>query len=110
MRDSQQVLEILLDSIHKKGMTEKDCLLMVNINTSFFTEWKKGRVKNPSYNNIVIIADFLELDLNYLFLGKPYLQKQIEQTELLEVVKSQQETIKTLSDTVKNLSGGKMKK
>ncbi|MDR0305759.1 MAG: hypothetical protein LBI42_02860 [Chitinispirillales bacterium] len=71
---------------------------------------EKGRVKNPSYNNVVTISDFLELDLNYLFLDKPCLQKQTEQTELLEAVISQQETIKTLSDTVKNLSDGKMKK
>ena len=67
MNNSQEILNILLQNIQRKGITEKACLNECNINTSFLTDWKNGRLKNPSYDKIVKISVFLNLDLNYVF-------------------------------------------
>lgn len=69
MNNSQKILDILLQSIQKKNTTEKKCLLDCGINTSFLTDWKGGRLKNPAYDKIVKLAEYLEIDLNYLFTG-----------------------------------------
>lgn len=70
MNNSQKILEILLQYIQKNNTTEKQCLIDCNINTSFLTDWKAGRLKNPSYDKIVKLAEYLNIDLNLLFLGK----------------------------------------
>ncbi|MDE6835189.1 MAG: hypothetical protein K2J39_13230 [Ruminococcus sp.] len=70
MNNSQAILSILLQYIQKNGTTEKQCLIDCNINTSFLTDWKGGRLKNPSYDKIVKLAGYLNIDLNLLFLGE----------------------------------------
>ncbi len=70
MNSSYEILDILLQYIQKNGTTEKQCLIDCNINTSFLTDWKNGRLKNPSYDKIVKLAKYLNIDLNLLFLGK----------------------------------------
>ena len=69
MNNSQEILKILLQYIQKNGTTEKQCLTNCDINTSFLTDWKGGRLKNPSYDKIVKLAEYLNIDLNVLFLG-----------------------------------------
>lgn len=68
MRTNEEILKILLTSIKSKGFTEKDCLLSTSINTSFLTDWKKGRLKTPSYDKIIKLAQYLDISLDFLFL------------------------------------------
>lgn len=63
------ILSILLQNIQNKGITEKECLKMCSINTSFLTDWKSDKIKNPSIDKVVKLANFLNLDLNELLLG-----------------------------------------
>lgn len=69
MNDSEKVLQIILQEIRQKRITEKDCLIACNINTSFFTDWKKRTYSKPSYDKVVTLANYLGIDLNYLFNG-----------------------------------------
>lgn len=69
MNNSKTILSILLQNIQNKGITEKECLKMCSINTSFLTDWKSDKIKNPSIDKVVKLANFLDLDLNELLLG-----------------------------------------
>lgn len=70
MNDSQKILSIIIENVKKNNITEKDCLLACGINTSFLTDWKNNKVKSPSYDKLVKIALFLNIDLYELFLGQ----------------------------------------
>lgn len=69
MKTSQEILNIIVNSI-PKDKSEKDCLKSCGINTSFLTDWKNGRIKNPSYDKIIKLAVFLNIDLYQLFFGQ----------------------------------------
>lgn len=69
VNNSQEILDIIVNSI-PKDKSEKDCLKACGINTSFLTDWKNGRIKNPSYDKIVKLAVFLNIDLYQLFIGQ----------------------------------------
>ena len=70
MNDSQKILNIIIENGKKRNVTEKECLLACGINTSFLTDWKNNKVKSPSYDKLIKIALFLNIDLYELFLGK----------------------------------------
>lgn len=70
MNDSQKILSIIIENVKKSNVTEKECLLACGINTSFLTDWKNNKVKSPSYDKLIKIAQFLNLDLYELFLGE----------------------------------------
>ena len=103
MNNSQEILKILLQYIQKNGTTEKQCLTNCDINTSFLTDWKGGRLKNPSYDKIVKLAEYLNIDLNVLFLGttnnkqEPFDENKKE--EVSEKIKVQSDNI-TVKDEV----------
>lgn len=64
------MLEKILQNIQLTGITEKECLKSCGINTSFLTDWKSDKIKNPSVDKIVKLAVFLDIDLYDLLLGK----------------------------------------
>lgn len=64
------VINTILYLIKEKGITEKECLKTANINTSFLTDWKNGRIKTPSYDKIVKLAEALNVSTDYILLGK----------------------------------------
>lgn len=70
MNSSEDILNILINSIKSQGFTEKECLQATQINTSFLTDWKKGKIKTPSYDKIVKLAMHLQLSLDFLLLGE----------------------------------------
>lgn len=93
MNNSQEILNILLQNIQRKGITEKACLNECNINTSFLTDWKNGRLKNPSYDKIVKISIFLNLDLNYVFgkINDSPTKREIELLRLFRLLPEEQQ-------------------
>lgn len=70
MKNSQEILSTIMYYINKSGKTSKECLIACDINTSFLTDWKNGKIKMPSYDKIVKLAEFLDIDISYLFTGK----------------------------------------
>lgn len=70
MNNSEQVLQIILDSIESKNILKQECLNACGLSSTFFSDWKAGRFKNPSYDKIIKIAMYLNIDLYYLFCGK----------------------------------------
>lgn len=64
--DSQKVLERILELVKDNGITEKECLRACKINLSFFTDWKNGKLKTPSFDKISRIADYFEVSTDYL--------------------------------------------
>lgn len=70
MNTSEDILNILRNSIKSHGFTEKECLQATQINTSFLTDWKKGKIKAPSYDKIVKLAEYLQLSLDFLLRGE----------------------------------------
>ena len=70
MNDSQKILRIIIENVKKNNVTEKECLLACGINTSFLADWKNNKVKSPSYDKLIKIAQYLNVDLYELFLGE----------------------------------------
>lgn len=70
MNDSQIILKIIVEKINEVGLTEKDCLKSCGIGLNFLTDWKSGKSKFPSYDKIVKLSQYLNIDLDYLFLNK----------------------------------------
>ncbi len=70
MNDSQKILNIIIKNVKESNLSEKECLLACGINTSFLTDWKNNKVKFPSYDKLVKIAQYLNIDLYELFLGE----------------------------------------
>ncbi len=87
MNNSKIILGIILKNIQKKGLTEKQCLVECNINTSFLTDWKNEKIKNPSIDKIVKLSEYLNIDLNYMLLGKKVCMDELsdEEYNLLEI-------------------------
>lgn len=63
---SNNALETILSLIKKNDITEKELLKQCGINTSFLTDWKNGRIKNPSFDKLVKIAQYFDVSLDYL--------------------------------------------
>ena len=59
---SQRLKELRL----KKGLTQKDIADLVHVNRVTYTNWEKGN-REPSYENLVKLADLLEVSLDWLF-------------------------------------------
>lgn len=62
--------DILLNNIlfflKSKGISEKECLIRSNISTSFFSDWKAGRLKSPTFDKIFRISQTLEVSIDTL--------------------------------------------
>ena len=69
MNTSTQILELILKTIDEKKILKQDCINACGLSSTFFSDWKAGRFKSPSYEKIIKIAVYLDIDLYYLFLG-----------------------------------------
>lgn len=50
----------------KKGLTQQQIADLVHVNRVTYTNWEKGK-REPSYENLVKLADLLEVSLDSLF-------------------------------------------
>ncbi len=62
---SDNALGTILSLIKEHHLTEKELLKQCDINTSF-TDWKNGRIKKPSYDKLLKIAQYFNVSLDYL--------------------------------------------
>lgn len=60
------LLENILFAIKNQGILEKDCLLKAGINTSYFSDWKAGRLKSPTIDKIFRISQVLGVSIDSL--------------------------------------------
>lgn len=64
-----EILSRILDLCDKKNISERTTLIELGFSTSFFSEWKKGKIKSPSFDKIVKIADYFNVSIDYLVYG-----------------------------------------
>lgn len=62
--------EIFERLLKERGLKAADVARGTGLSSTFFTEWKKGKSKNPSPINLQKIANFFEVSLDYLMTGK----------------------------------------
>ncbi|WP_129588148.1 helix-turn-helix domain-containing protein [Clostridium minihomine] len=66
MYESRKLLEKILKAIDEQGLTAKECLIKSQVNTSFLSDWKNGKIKSPPFDKIYRIAKQLNLSLDEL--------------------------------------------
>ena len=69
------VIEMNIDSIiyknlehllEKNGISEKDCATDCGLNLNYFVNYRKNRTKHFKIHDLVKLADYFEVDINYL--------------------------------------------
>ncbi|WP_326840880.1 helix-turn-helix domain-containing protein [Faecalispora sporosphaeroides] len=60
------MLKQILNAIEQRQISEKECLVKSQVNTSFLSDWKNGKIKSPPFDKIYRIARFLNLSLDLL--------------------------------------------
>lgn len=61
-RFSQRLKELRL----KRGLTQQEIADLVHVNRVTYTNWEKGK-REPSFENLVKLADLFEVSLDWLF-------------------------------------------
>lgn len=71
------IYEILFRTIQQalkeNKMTEKECLSNSGVNKSFFSDWRSGRSKRQSFDNIYRICRYLNISIDSLEGNQPFL-------------------------------------
>lgn len=60
------LLTNILTIINAKGITEKECLEKAGLSTSYLSDWKSGKSKNPTFDRIYRIAKVLDEPIDKL--------------------------------------------
>ena len=83
MNSSKNIVDIITTRIKALGISEKKCLNDCGIALNFLSDWRAGRRDKPSYDKIAVLAEYLDIDLYFLFYGerKPYISE-FSETEL----------------------------
>lgn len=69
--ESNPMLKKILHAIEERRITEKECLIKSQVNTSFLSDWKNGKIKSPPFDKIYRISRFLNLSLDLLADNSP---------------------------------------
>lgn len=65
------IIERILNLIDKSGLKDKQVLKKLEIsNSSTITDWRSGKSKSPSAQNIIKFASFFKVSTDYLLTGK----------------------------------------
>ena len=52
--------------LEKNGITEKQCATDCGLNLNYFVNYRKKRTKHFKIHDLVKLADYFEVDINYL--------------------------------------------
>jgi transcriptional regulator with XRE-family HTH domain len=67
----EKVIARILDLIDHSGLNDKQILKKLNIsNTSTITDWRSGKSKSPSAQNIIKFSNFFNVSTDYILTGK----------------------------------------
>lgn len=84
MTISQRIFE----ELKKQGKKQKDLALYIGLSTSAVSDWKK-KGTNPAAENLSVIADFLNISIEYLLTGKekssPTVKMTADERELFDL-------------------------
>lgn len=87
MTISQRIFE----ELKKQGKKQKDLAVYIGLSTSAVSDWKK-KGTNPAAENLSIIADFLNISIEYLLTGKekssPTVTLTADEQDLLDIYNS----------------------
>ena len=61
---------IFEELLRQRNLKTSDVVKATNISATFFSEWKKGKSKNPNPNTLKKIADYFGVSVDYLMTGK----------------------------------------
>lgn len=67
---NDKLLTTILDYLKKHNIKEKECLKACQINTSFFSDWKAGKIKSPSFDKIYRILKYLNISFENISFEK----------------------------------------
>ena len=83
------VIDRILELIDKSGLKDKEILKKMDIsNLSIISDWRTGRSKSPTIQNVVKFAAFFGVSTDYLLTGKEeYNSLTKEELEWLELYK-----------------------
>ena len=62
------MIERILDLLKLNNMTAKDLTLLLGVNRSTVSEWKKGKIK-PSIEHIIKMSQIFSVSTDYLLVG-----------------------------------------
>ena len=62
--------EIFEKLLKENGLRASDVAKGTGLTSTFFTEWKKGKAKNPNPKNLKKVADFFGVTMDYLMTGE----------------------------------------
>ena len=62
----ESILNIILKSIQEKCLSEYSVAKSCSLNASFFSDWKSGRRKCPSFEKVYAILKFLKISIDSL--------------------------------------------
>lgn len=93
------VIERILELVDKSGLKDKEILKKMDIsNSSMISDWRTGRSKSPTIQNIVKFASFFNVSTDYLLTGQKkydYLsQKELEWLELYKQLSLADESVR----------------
>lgn len=60
------LLKNILEIIRTNGISEKDCLVKSNLSSSYFSDWKAGRLKSPTIDKVFRISQVLGVSIDSL--------------------------------------------
>lgn len=52
--------------IEKNGLTEHQCAISCGLNLNYFVNYRKGRTKHFKIHDLIELANFFDVDLDYL--------------------------------------------
>jgi len=61
--------EIFEKLLKERGIKTSEVARKTGLNPTFFTEWKKGKSKIPKTENLIKIAEYFNVSLEYLTSG-----------------------------------------
>lgn len=58
--------EIFEKLLKERSLKTSDVVKGTGLSSTFFTEWKKGKSKLPNVANLIKVADYFDVSLDYL--------------------------------------------
>lgn len=64
MSISDAARDLILQTLEARGISDRQCLMACGIKSSFLADWKSGKAKNPTFEKVYPIFQYLGLSLD----------------------------------------------
>ena len=100
--------ERLRQVIEEKGITPYELSAKTNVSPATLSRIFANSTTKPSIKTVEVIADYLQISRDWLLTGNGDMRAKSKSdaslSNLLELISSQQETIRLQAETIKNLT------